>query len=197
MIPVRCLINDTSITYDRDRLHYTYYHFTLSEYAVIYAENLPTESYRPNASRQRFDSVEPDASSVPFNAQLPLLHSAETLKNVWSMLTERAASLGYGGHAAQDASSSIREVRLRTDTGEAVTFISANGTRAKFSVPPRAKYLVIETDTARPKTGISGDDRAAYLGPRKTCFFLICAMALAGLRPFGQVCVQFIIDRQA
>lgn len=161
MIPVRCLINDTSISYDRDRLHYTYYHFTLSEYAVIYAENLPTESYRPNASRQRFDSIEPDASSVSLNAQLPLLHSAETLKNVWSMLAERAASLGYGGHAAQDAASSIREVRLKTDTGEAVTFISANGTKAKFSVPPRAKYLVVESEARRPDQEIGPfiDDR--------------------------------------
>lgn len=161
MIPVRCLVNGTSIAYDRDRLHYTYYHFTLSEHAVIYAENLATESYRPDASRQRFDLPEPEASTVKPNAHLPILQSPETLRNAWAMLAERAASLGYGNHGAQSVQTPLREVRLRTDTGEVVPFIAANGTKAKFSVPAHTKYIVIESEACRPDQEIGPfiDDR--------------------------------------
>lgn len=53
-IPVRMLVNGGSIAYDRNVTSYTFHHIEAERHSVIFAEDMPTESYLDTGNRVAF-----------------------------------------------------------------------------------------------------------------------------------------------
>ncbi len=106
LICVRQLLNGTTIRQDTDRRSVDYYHVELQTHAIMLAEGLPAESYLDTGNRGFFANADlpcplyPDLTSEAdnptreVNSCAPFATDEATIRPVWQLLAERAATLG-------------------------------------------------------------------------------------------------------
>ena len=79
LIPVRYLVNGTTIRPDADRTDVHYLHVELARHGVLYAEGLPVESYLDTGDREAFAGADDDAGIGAVAPTPP----AGTVPSIW------------------------------------------------------------------------------------------------------------------
>ncbi|MDD2876512.1 MAG: Hint domain-containing protein [Acidiphilium sp.] len=94
LVPAVLLVNGATITRDVTGFAVTYYHVELDRHAIVFADGLPTETYRDNGNRARFlDSL--GNPGTPTETCAPLVLGGADLRAAREALHERATALGY------------------------------------------------------------------------------------------------------
>lgn len=90
LVPVRMLVNDVSIRYDRSLPRYEYFHIEVEPHGLINANNVLTESWLDASPR---GNSEP-ARSWATHAAAPLQVEREFVEPIWQRLAARAEAQG-------------------------------------------------------------------------------------------------------
>lgn len=115
LIPVRMLVNNHSIFYDKSTEFYTVYHFETAKHAVVMAEGLAVETFLNTGNRGRFDKYtslmrvsEKYPATMPQPA-LPIGMGVSEMKRLWLRIARRASDkvvdsdINFGFQASQRA----------------------------------------------------------------------------------------------
>lgn len=159
LIPVRMLVNGTSIVSDRSIGAYTYFHVELEEHGILIAEGLTAESYldtgnRGNFSNSDLSDLRPDFSAGAAHkswdaAAAPFTVERAIVEPIWHRLAVRALELGFAA-PAMAALVEDPELRLVTEAGREIRPLRRDGNRYAFTVPNGTGALRIASRTARP-----------------------------------------------
>ena len=125
LIPARLLINGATIVREQRMRAVRYFHVELDRHAVLFSENLPTESYLECGNRTFFQNagkvvrMNPDGYAVrrlPIDAEgltqpdaavldeettrenascVPFADTPEVVRPIWQRLADRAEAMGY------------------------------------------------------------------------------------------------------
>ncbi|MDN7351446.1 Hint domain-containing protein [Acetobacter senegalensis] len=162
-VPVRMLVNGTSIFYDRSILSYDYYHIETDEHSVILADGMLTESYLDTGNRMSFqqEGIVARLGSRTLNwaehAAAPLEVSRAWVEPLFHALAARA------GLTSADAPAVVHDadLHLLTNTGTVVRPLRAQNGRSVFLLPPGTHAVRLLSRTSRPADAIGPfvDDR--------------------------------------
>jgi hypothetical protein len=105
LVPIRCLVNGTTIAPDDAAAEVTYYHLELDRHDVVLAEGLPAESWLDTGSRAAFENapvaalfptfVSPPADIYAAHGYARLLEAGPEIDTARAMLARRAAAIGH------------------------------------------------------------------------------------------------------
>jgi hypothetical protein len=136
LIPAEFLVNGATIIRERvERVEY--FHVELDQHAVLFSENLPSESYLDTGNRGAFENagalaLHPDFSPRHWSATCaPLVLGGERLFAARRRLLGRVAKLGYG--ASEDADLHVRVA------GRRIEAVRRAGGWHCFLLPPWAR----------------------------------------------------------
>ncbi|WP_039906368.1 Hint domain-containing protein, partial [Acetobacter tropicalis] len=157
-VPVRMLVNGTSIFYDRTLTTYEYYHVETEDHSVLVADGVLTESYLDTGNRSSFVS---DSNVVSLHsrgktwaadAAAPLEVRADFVEPLFRALAERAgvvagtAPEAQGRHLTQDA-----ELSLLTEAGSLIRPVrQTKGQMVSFMVPAGVSTVRLVSRASRP-----------------------------------------------
>ncbi|EHH69328.1 Hint domain-containing protein [Gluconobacter morbifer] len=161
-IPVRMLINGTSIFWDRGITAYDYLHVETDGHAVILANGLATESYLDTGNRRSFAQTGRIASlggapkSWEQDAAAELVTDRARVEPVWTTIASRAGAAPVPASTTEDAA-----LHLRLADGTLLAPRRIAGNRAVFTLPGGVENVRIVSRTSRPcdVTGPFLDDR--------------------------------------
>ena len=108
LVPVRSLINGTTIRPDRTATVVSYFHLELDVHQVILAEGLPAESWHDTGNRGMFENADVVSLAADFSAPLaasggtPLVDHGPLLAPLRARLAEQAAALGHAARLEVD-----------------------------------------------------------------------------------------------
>ncbi|WP_162993386.1 Hint domain-containing protein [Asaia bogorensis] len=158
MLPIRMLVNGTTIRYDLSMQSYEYYHIELSEHSIILAENTPAESYIDTGNRHLFNATH-NVVSLGAPPVQPYALPLCVERDFAQALYERFAQ----GVAAQDTANLTSEPDLRLVDGAGCDIrpVRRDGSRYVFRLPPGTAGVHIASRAARPCDSIGPyvDDR--------------------------------------
>ncbi|HQT64008.1 MAG: hypothetical protein B7Z75_12335 [Acidocella sp. 20-57-95] len=171
LVPVRMLVNGSSIISDTSITSFTYYHVELEEHGILLAEGLAVESYLDTGNRGDFANA-PVPSLFPsrliavtptLRPAAPLFVDVATVKPVWDRLAARAAALGMKVLTPALPLSDEPELHLQTADGRALQPLKSVGNRVTFAIPADAGPFSLASRTSRPcdVVGAYMDDRRA------------------------------------
>ncbi|MGD7071103.1 Hint domain-containing protein, partial [Acetobacter sp. AAB5] len=167
-VPVRMLVNGSSIFYDKSITSYDYYHVETEEHSVITADGMLTESYLDTGNRRAFRqagsvmSLGGKIKSWEDDAAVDLCVDRAFVEPLFCKLAERAASVGGQPVAtAPQVLTDEPDLHLVTDTGAVVRAVRRNGQRYSFMLRPGTRFVRIVSRAARPADVIGPfvDDR--------------------------------------
>ncbi len=171
-IPLRMLVNGTSIYYDTTRPIYHYYHIEMERHAIILANNTPTESYLNTGHRRQFThqaSIPGRIMEIPgdwhSDAALPLNVACDFVQPVHEKLVARALSLGFESKLqGSGAMTEDPDFCLILENGTRIDPIAIEGARRRFSLPPGVRFVRLASHQARPCDFIGPwvDDRRRF-----------------------------------
>ena len=172
LVPVRMLVNGSSIFVDRSLTQFTYFHVELETHSILIADGLETESYLDTGNRANFANVPVTAMMPDFNivethqswathAAAPLAVDRDTIEPIWNRLAGRAAALGLQPTANLVALTDQPDVRLLLDNGRALTTVWTDGRRHMFHIPSGTRAVRLLSRAAVPAESIGPfvDDR--------------------------------------
>lgn len=143
LIPVRFLLNGTTVAQAQDAATVTYYHVELDEHDVLMAEGLPSESYLDTGNRTDFEQAgQPLALHPTFAPKdwadtcAPLIKSGATVENVKRGLLARAS--GFGHQITED-----HDLHVVAD-GERIEPVR-DGEWYRFTIPVGASVLRLQS----------------------------------------------------
>ena len=169
LVEAKRLINGTTITQDAPDA-VTYFHIELERHDILFAEDLPAESYLDTGNRGIFENggealiLHPDLRATPATRArftcAPMAFEGETLAGIRRHLLDRAQALGFA------------------TTDDPGLYVLADGRRIEAQILPdgRRRFSVPKGTTAlrlRSRTGVPGhlladvdDDRTvgAFIG---------------------------------
>lgn len=163
-VPVRMLVNGATIAYDRSVTHYTYHHVETSRHAVLFSENLTTESYLDTGNRRNFRSggnvVWLGRARSWDEAAAPLVVAAERVQPVHAALAARAEALGYD-MAPAPLTTDDADLYLTTACGHVLRPARQTGRSVMFMLPAGVEAVRISSRVGRPSDVIGPfvDDR--------------------------------------
>lgn len=170
-IPVRMLVNGSSIFYDRSITSYTFYHIETEEHSVISANNVLTESYLDTGNRHYF-SFDNNVTSIANkkkewnkDSAAPLVTTRDIVEPIFIQLKERAVVLGYQLTPEDILTTEDSDLHLLTDTGEILYPISQNKEKYIFKISKQVVRvrLISRVSCQSQSIGPFVDDRR-YLG---------------------------------
>jgi hypothetical protein len=159
LIPAKLLINDMTIVRETAMTTVEYYHVELDRHAVIFSEELETESYLDMGNRAFFSNaglammlhpefhVNAGMSCWETDACAPLAVSATAVGPVWHALAARAVSLGHVPPSRVITTEA--DIHLLAD-GRRVDAIAVAGKVHSFMVPGAVRSLVLASRSATP-----------------------------------------------
>ncbi|KAA8393089.1 hypothetical protein FKW15_12720, partial [Acetobacter sp. DmW_125133] len=167
-VPVRMLVNGSSIFYDKSITSYDYYHVETEEHSVIAADGMLTESYLDTGNRRAFRqagsvmSLGGKIKSWEDDAAVDLCVDRAFVEPLFCKLAERAASVG--GQPVATASQVLTDepdLHLVTDKGAVVRAVRRNGQRYSFMLRSGTRFVRIVSRASRPSDVIGPfvDDR--------------------------------------
>lgn len=186
-MPIRMLVNDRSIFYDRSFNSYTYYHIETDPHAIIFANGLATESYLDNGLRRLMRQKGPTASVRPsqrldwaLDAAADLIRDPEICKRLYVQFENRAIEAGMVPRSATPRHTADNGLRLVTDLGETLSPHLDTPQRASFTLPPGTKWVRVLSRASRPS-----DVVGPYVDDRRVLGVLIGDICLK--RPSGDM----------
>jgi autotransporter passenger strand-loop-strand repeat protein len=152
MVPVRHLVNGTTISHVTDLQSFQYFHIEMERHSVLFAEGVTTESWLDTGNRDAFENAE--AVVVPHpafatkaadhawanDACAELVTSGEKLVAIRRTLIDRALAMG--------AMTNDPQVRVLADGAELAP-VSCEDGRYVFEVPSAPTGLTILSRSAR------------------------------------------------
>lgn len=159
LIPVRMLVNDTSIFYDKTRNYYDYYHLDLGKHHIIIADGVETESYLP-----RLQDMITDTRDAFRHAQRLIVPAApiNTARHFVEPIFHRIAARAgiVPSPLAQLCQSGLC---LRLADGTVLQAESRNKGRYVFRLPADTRRVTLVSEAVRPCDlyGPFVDDRRA------------------------------------
>lgn len=148
------LVNGATVRRDSSRFAVTYYHVELACHAVIYAENLPAETYRDDGNRDRFAAAIGTPGS-PTESCRPLVLDGPNLRLVRTLLHQRALALGF-----QVVHGASIEAVIPTEDGPQFVKARALRQRVLLDLPHPSRFLTLRTRTGLPAdTDPASEDR--------------------------------------
>ncbi|MDF7673187.1 Hint domain-containing protein [Acetobacteraceae bacterium ESL0709] len=170
-VPVRMLVNGTSIRYDFSQDSYDYYHVQTEPHSVIWANNALTESYLETGVRKSFEAQGGDIARLVYlkdmtwheDAAAPLEVSRTFVEPLYNNFRDRALALGYAqdGEPAKQALTEKSGLHLVLDDGTVVESSRETNGRMVFALPRKVKTVRLVSKTFRPSSTIGPfvDDR--------------------------------------
>ena len=159
LIPARLLVNGGSIVRDTLLRRFRYFHIELEQHAVVFSENLPTETYLDTGNRSGFENggpvvdLNPDFSTVvpsvtrETHSCAPFLYDADAVRPVWERLAARAAGIGLAAPAIQTTTDPAPRVAVN---GRLFRPVCATGGVYSFMLPSTAREVRLLSNAARP-----------------------------------------------
>ncbi|GBR48671.1 hypothetical protein CSR02_06265 [Acetobacter pomorum] len=172
-VPVRMLVNGSSIFYDRTFTAYTYYHIETPEHSVIMADGMLSESYLDTGNRATFRSTGVVVASIggkvrdwAVDAAAPLCTQKQFVKPLYEKIANRHSAQGHA--VAQPAPRDLLtnpDICLQTESGKRIRAIKAQNGHYTFMLPSGVQDVQIVSRASRPcdVQGPFVDDRR-YLG---------------------------------
>jgi len=171
--PVRMLVNDRTIYYDRDYASYDYYHVELEQHSVIMADGTLTESYLStgHASFSRNESNR--EKSWCHDAAFPLDTSRDFVEPIFRRLEKRAEVLGVAPQPSIIEKARETQTFIETSCGKVIMPLRRSGNRVVFQIPESVTELTLRSDSARPC-----DTIGAYVDDRRELGLLVGGLEL-------------------
>ncbi|MFT8723568.1 MAG: Hint domain-containing protein [Acetobacter malorum] len=158
-VPVRMLVNGSSIFYDRSLTQYTYYHVETAQHAVIMANGMLTESYLDTGNRGSFAQAGKVATlgagprTWAQHAAVPLAVTRDEVEPLFRALAERAAqSSGVCGEGLMPSPELTHDADLHLETvcGKTIRKIRKQDGMASFMLPAGVTQVRLVSRASRP-----------------------------------------------
>lgn len=157
-VPVRMLVNGSSIFYDRTFTSYTYYHVETPEHAVIMADGMLSESYLDTGNRASFRSTGVVVASIggkarnwSVDAAAPLCTQKEFVQPLFEKIANRHTAAGRASvQAALRELLTNPDICLHTNTGKRIRAIKMQDGYYTFMLPANVQSVQIVSRTSRP-----------------------------------------------
>lgn len=182
-IPVRMLVNGSSIHYDQSITDYNYYHIELERHSVIVSNNVATESYLNTGNRRYFSSghnivsLHEETKAWNRDSALPLSVTRDAVEKIHQSLALRAGELGL---ASEETSSFLTDdpaLCLGLPDGRIIAPMRQTGGAYIFSVPSGVREATLISRQSRPCDVIG-----PFLDDRRLLGVLVGEMTLFGSR---------------
>lgn len=167
-VPVRMLVNGSSIFYDKSIMSYDYYHLETAEHSVIVADGMLTESYLDTGNRRSFRqegkvaSIGGRAKTWEADAGAELCVDRAFVEPLFRKLEARKSSITEGlQNADVVALTNDANLHLVTETGAVIRPVRRDGQRYNFMLPANVASVRIVSRASRPADVIGPfvDDR--------------------------------------
>ncbi|MCQ8241521.1 Hint domain-containing protein [Rhizosaccharibacter radicis] len=167
-VPVRMLVNERSIFYDRSIRSYHSYHIETDRHSVIMADGVLTESYLDTGNRATFRQVGTvvglrQAGGRSWTADAAALLGVDRafVEPVFDRIAGRAERAGHPRRAPAPEITSETGLHLVTDDGRELLPVDREGDRFSFVLPETATTIRIRSNSSRPSDVVGPflDDR--------------------------------------
>jgi len=151
LVPVKLLVNGATIVRERNCQAVTYFHVELDRHDILFAEQMPVESYIDTGNRDMFDQTAGTPRKNPVfgrgrqwdqAAYADLCLSGPRLAEIRSTIRARALALGYRPRTLTDFSLWVGGVKHSRVTGTAARPIFRIGPRHPGEVTIRSAVFV-------------------------------------------------------
>ncbi|GBR45908.1 Hint domain-containing protein [Neokomagataea thailandica] len=189
-VPVRMLVNNHSIFYDRSITSYTFYHVEMENHAIIIADGVLTESYLDTGNINRFhEGVQimplPTSRNLTWkNAAAPLSTSRDFVEPLFKNILARAQSSNLPKQAAPEHLTEEHDLHLMTEKGERLDTVRINGKHHIFHVPAGTHNIWLMSNASAPSITVG-----PFIDDRRTLGVLIGEVTL-----FEKDCTKKIQD---
>lgn len=167
-IPVRMLVNGTSIHYDKTVAEYEYFHIETEDHAILMSDGALSESYLDTGDRRRFRQ----AGTIHVlggrvltwqnSAAAPLVNERSFVEPIHERLMRRAETLSLGqGGVSQRHVTHDPDLHIVTESGEWIAGCQRQNGQYVFTVPEEAQDIRIVSNRSRPSDAVGPyvDDR--------------------------------------
>ncbi|MDI2091328.1 Hint domain-containing protein [Commensalibacter oyaizuii] len=167
-IPVRMLVNNSTIFYDKTITEYTYYHFETDDHSIVVADGALTESYLDTGNRSNFISDTNVISIVNKNKRwgqdsaAPLVTAREIVEPLYRKFTKRSEEIGYKADLySKIITTNDYGLYLLTNDGKAIYPSHQQKDRFVFKIPSKVTKVRLISNTSQPSTVVGPfvDDR--------------------------------------
>lgn len=169
-IPVRMLVNGSSIHYDKSFSNYEYFHLETENHSIIMANGLLTESYLDTGNRNSFLQEGPifflgnpkeNAKTWDNDAAAPLAVTRTFVEPVYRRIEARAKSIRNFVLPKPVALTDETNLHLKTENGEVIRPARQSGNRWIFMLPEYTRSVRIMSNASRPSETVGPfvDDR--------------------------------------
>ncbi|MCP1203676.1 Hint domain-containing protein [Acetobacter oryzoeni] len=167
-VPVRMLVNGTSIFYDKSITSYDYYHVETDQHSVITADGMLTESYLDTGNRHAFRqkgkiaALRIHTKSWEDNAGAPLCVERSFVESLFHKLKVRENTvLGCAVPTEQAELTEDPNLHLVTQAGAVIRPVRQEDQRYSFMLPANTQSVRIVSHASRPADVIGPfvDDR--------------------------------------
>ncbi|GEL59999.1 hypothetical protein ACI01nite_26010 [Acetobacter cibinongensis] len=168
-VPVRMLVNGSSIFYDRSITAYDYFHIETEEHAVIWANDMLTESYLDTGNRSTFQQdggvvrLFARASEKTWDADgaTNLCVERSFVEPLFNTLADRAAAQGFAYQAEVLEVTQDSDIHLVTTLGQIIRPARQKNGSVVFMLPADVEAVQITTRTSQPSQAVGPfvDDR--------------------------------------
>nr|WP_298794487.1 Hint domain-containing protein [uncultured Acetobacter sp.] len=171
-VPVRMLVNGSSIFYDKSVSSYDYYHVETAQHAVITADGMLTESYLDTGNRSTFRQegkvarLRGAVKSWENDAGAPLCVERSFVEPLFRAMEERKGLVSTQNASAEAVTlTNDPDLHLVTETGAIIRPMRRSTERYSFMLPLNTQSVRIVSRSSRPSDVIGPfvDDRR-YLG---------------------------------
>ncbi|GBQ07895.1 Hint domain-containing protein [Acetobacter cerevisiae] len=156
-VPVRMLVNGSSIFYDKSITAYDYYHIETAEHSVVAANGMLTESYLDTGNRRSFRqegkvaSIGGRAKTWEADAGAELCVDRAFVEPLFRKLEARKSCITEGlRHAETVALTDDANLHLVTETGAVIRPVRRDGQRYNFMLPANVASVRIVSRASRP-----------------------------------------------
>ncbi|BAT19995.1 Hint domain-containing protein [Asaia bogorensis] len=152
LVPIRMLVNHTTIAYDKRLSCYDYFHIKLEEHSIIQAEHVLTESFLDSNDLENEGKF--FKSFVPPVPALPLCVERCFVEPIYRELEGRG--LGLTGHSPASLNPSIEDsgLYLEADDGRRIKPLRRKGNWYVFMVPADLRNLHLVSRVFKPSEAI-------------------------------------------
>lgn len=157
-VPVRMLVNGSSIYYDRSMIEYTYYHIETEEHSVVLADGMLTESYLDTGNRMNFKqhgdfaifiNQQSAVKNWEDDANAPLVVNSSYVEPLYNEIAQRAVSLGFNCSNSVTLTEDL-DLHLVTDHGDILRPLFQGNNRYSFALPEDVNFVYLKSRTSRP-----------------------------------------------
>ncbi|GBR28376.1 hypothetical protein AA0473_1728 [Acetobacter orleanensis NRIC 0473] len=166
-MPVRMLVNNVSIFYDKSITGYDYYHVETSQHAVMMADGVLTESYLDTNNRGSFAQTGSVATlstgrrTWMQHGAAPLTVARENVEPIFHALMARAVTHDFPDAVHRPELTTDANLHLETMDGKIIRKIREENGRVSFMLPAGVTQVRLVSRASRPSdvVGPFVDDR--------------------------------------